>query len=143
MLVGLDAVGITRSTGGGGAGLVADSDGESGGDEGRGLEQVDGRHIPEEDVTGLGVLELENVVADLGGGHLDGDTAAVGVGEPGVVEGLAGCEGLHFTGGLGHDPQVDGIGEVVDDGDTAAGGGGAGAGAGRGDSGAGRGAGEA
>ena len=90
MLVGLDAVGITRSTGGGGAGLVADSDAESGGDEGRGLEQVDGRHIPVEDVTGLGVLELENVVADLGGGHLDGDTAAVGVGEPGVVEGLAG-----------------------------------------------------
>lgn len=131
MLVGFNAVGITRSAGSGGAGLITDGDSESSSDESRGLDQVDGGQIPEEDVTGLGVLELQDVVADLGGGHLDGDTAAVGVGEPGVAEGLAGGDGLHLTGVLGDNPQVDGVLEVVDNGDTAAGGGGGG-GAGRG-----------
>lgn len=122
VLVGFNAVGITRGASGGGAGRVTDLNTESAGDERRGLEQVDRRQIPVENLAGLGVFELQNAVADFAGGHLDGDTTAVGVGQPTVaIEGLARGEGLHLTLSLGDNPQVDGLLEVVDDAETGTG----------------------
>lgn len=127
VLVRLDAVGIASSTGGISARAVANGDTESGGDERGGLEEVDGRQIPVQDIAGLGVLELEDAVTQLTGGNLDGDTTAVGVGQPGVaVEALAGSEGLHLTLGLGNNPQVDGLVHVVADVEARAGGAGGG-----------------
>lgn len=144
MLVRLDAVGVTSGTGGISAGAVADGHSKSGGDEGGGLEEVDGRQIPVEDITGLSVLELEDAVTQLTGGNLDGDTTAVGVGQPGVaVEALAGGEGLHLTLGLGDNPKVNGLVHVVQDVEArASGAGGAGDGAGADSAGAGGGAGD-
>jgi len=63
----------------------------------------------------LGVLELENAISVLGGGHLDGDTTTVGVGGPVLVEGVSDAEGLH-AGLLVRDrPEVNIFTQVVHD----------------------------
>ena len=82
---------------------------------------VDAGHVPEDGVAGLGVLELEDIVLVLVEGQLDRDTAAVGVGAPGLgVDAAAALDGLHGTDVAGHGPGVDVLGEVVGDLDTAA-----------------------
>lgn len=75
---------------------------------------VDAGQIPEDGVGGLGVLELEHVGLVRGGGQLDGDTTAVGVGAPALGEGATvGGEGLHGTDVAGDGPGIDVLIEVV------------------------------
>lgn len=116
MLVSSLAVGITGITRSRGTAGVAGSSGEASLDEVRGRVHVDGRQVPEELLAVLGVLELQNGVAGLGGGELDGDATAVGVGAPflGVLA-AAGGHGLHVAGLGGGAPEVDVLVEVVDD----------------------------
>lgn len=84
---------------------------------------VDAGEVPEDGVTGLGVLELQDVLLGRAGGQLDGDAAAVGVGAPGLGEGAAaGGQGLHGPDVVGDGPGVDDLIEVVGDQDGAAGG---------------------
>lgn len=121
-LVRLGAVDVARGAGGGGAAGIIDGDAEAGGDERRLRGEIDGGEIPEEGLTGLGVLELEDGAEVSGGGHLDGDAAAVGVGAPGLSVGGAGGDGLHLAAGVGDGPEIDVLAHVVDDLDAAAGG---------------------
>lgn len=82
---------------------------------------VDARHVPEDGVTGLGVLELENVVLLGVEGQLDGDATTVGVGAPCLgVGATAASDSLHGADVAGNGPGVDVLGEVVGDLDTAA-----------------------
>lgn len=82
---------------------------------------VDARHVPEDGVTGLGVLELENVVLLGVEGQLDGDATTVGVGAPCLgVGATAASDSLHGADVSSNGPGVDVLGEVVGDLDTAA-----------------------
>jgi len=83
---------------------------------------VDTREIPEDGVTGFGVLELEDVVLLRVRSQLDGDTTAVGVGLPllGVLATVGG-DGQHGTNLVGDRPGVDVLIEVVGDLDAAGG----------------------
>jgi len=82
---------------------------------------VDARHVPEDGVARLGVLELQDVVLVGLGGQLDGDTAAIAVLAPRfLVRAAARRKGLHVTSAIGDRPRVDGAFEVVVDGDAAA-----------------------
>lgn len=82
--------------------------------------QVDARHVPEDGVAGLGVLELQDVVLAGLGGQLDGDAAAVAVFAPRFLVGAAARrKGLHVTSATGDRPRVDGAFEVVVDGHAA------------------------
>lgn len=120
MLVRISTVGVTRLAGGRRAARVTGGDRETRGDEGRVGIEVDGGKIPVKGLTLLGVLELENAVLISGGGHLDGDTAAVRVDLPVLAVGAAtGAEGLHVTGAGRSAPDVDIGVQVVDDLDTA------------------------
>lgn len=84
---------------------------------------VDARQIPEDSVGGLGVLELQDIFLVGVGGQLDRDTAAVGVGLPGLAVGTAvGSQGLHGTDGVGDGPGVNVLAQVVGDQDRATGG---------------------
>jgi len=86
---------------------------------------VNAGQIPEDGVGGtLGVLELEHIVLVGIGGQLDGDTATVGVGPPGLgVGATVSGQGLHGADGVGHRPGVHILVQVVGDQDGAAGGG--------------------
>lgn len=87
---------------------------------------VDARHVPVDGVTALGVLELQDVVLVRLGGQLDGNTAAVAVGLPGLgVGATVRREGLHFSSSIGDGPRVDVEPHVVDNFDAAVAGGGA------------------
>jgi hypothetical protein len=122
LLVSLRAVCVASSTGSGSAARVTGGSSEPRLDEiGAGVE-IDRRHIPEQSISVLSVLELKNAGLILGGGHLDGDTAAVGVGIPVfAVVTTSGGESLHVaTFGRGA-PEVDVGVHVVDDLNTAAG----------------------
>ena len=82
---------------------------------------VNARHVPEDGVTALGVLELEHVGLVGLGGQLDGDTTAVAVGLPWLRVGTAARrEGLHVSSSIGDRPRVDVVFQVVDDFNTAA-----------------------
>lgn len=82
---------------------------------------VNARHVPEDGVTALGVLELEHVGLVGMGGNLDGDTTAVAVALPWLRVGTAARrEGLHVSGSIGDRPRVDFVFQVVDDFNTAA-----------------------
>jgi len=136
VLVRISTVGVTSRAGSGRAARVTGGDRETRGNEGRIRVEVDGGKIPVKGLTLLGVLELEDTVLVGGGGHLDGDTAAVGVDLPVLAVGAAtGAEGLHVTGARRSAPDVDIGAQVVDDLDAAGArrsGAGAGAGASRG-----------
>jgi len=81
---------------------------------------VDAGEIPEDSVGGLGVLELQDISLVGVGGQLDGDTAAVGVGLPGLAVGTTvGSQDLHGTDDVGDGPGVDVVGQVVGDQDGA------------------------
>lgn len=103
--------------------LISGLDGETKvGELGAGA-HVDTGEIPEDSVTGFGVLELEDVVLLRVGGQLDGDTTAVGVGLPllGVLA-TVGRDDLHGANLISDGPGVDVLVEVVGDLDAAAGG---------------------
>lgn len=81
---------------------------------------VDAGEIPEDGVGGLGVLELQDISLVGVGGQFDGDTAAVGVGLPGLAVGTTvGGQDLHGTDDVGDGPGVDVVGQVVGDQDGA------------------------
>jgi len=122
LLVSLRAVSVTSGTGSGSAARVTRCSSEARLDEvGAGVE-INGRHVPEQSIAVLGVLELENTGLVLRGRHLDGDTATVGVGVPGfAVVTTAGGESLHAAAFGRGAPQVDVGAHVVDNLDTAAG----------------------
>lgn len=134
MLVRISTVDVTSLAGSRRAARVTGGDRETSGNEVRVRVEVDGGKIPVKGLTLLGVLELEDAVLAGGGGHLDGDTAAVGVDLPVLAVGAAtGAEGLHVTGAGRSAPDVDIGVQVVDDLDAAgARRSGAGAGASRG-----------
>jgi len=82
---------------------------------------VDAGEIPEDGVTGLGVLELENIGLVGVGGQLDGDTTTIGVGLPGLLVGTtASLDGQHGTNVLRDGPGVDITVQGVGDLNTAA-----------------------
>lgn len=82
---------------------------------------VNARHVPEDGVTALGVLELKHIGLVGLGGQLNGDTTAVAVGLEWLRVGTAARrEGLHVTGSIGDRPRVDVVFQVVDDFNTAA-----------------------
>lgn len=82
---------------------------------------VNARHVPEDGVTGLGVLELEDIVLLGVKGQFDGDATAVGVGAPCLgVDATTASDGLHGANVAGNGPGVDILCEVVGDRDTAA-----------------------
>lgn len=121
LLVGLVAVGVAGLAGRRLAARVVGFDGEAGLDEGRLGVHVDGGEIVEDLVTIAGVLELKDAVLAAGGGHLDGDTAAVVVGlELLLVGATAAGDVLLITGAVVGRPQVDVLVHVVDDLDAAA-----------------------
>lgn len=80
---------------------------------------VDERKIPEDSVALQGVLVLEDIDLLRLHGHLDGYTAAVGVGAPALSVAGTGLEGLHRAGILADGPVVDGVLHVVVDVDAA------------------------
>jgi hypothetical protein len=89
---------------------------------------VDARKIPVDGGLDQGVLVLQDVRLVLGGGHLDGDTATVGVEAPILrVTFSARGQSDHIAVGRVTDrPKVDGLVHVIDDADaTASAGGGA------------------
>lgn len=82
---------------------------------------VDAGKVPEDGVTGLGVLELENIGLVGVGGQLDGDTTAIGVGLPGLLVGTTTrLDSLHGTDILSDGPGVDVTVQGVGDLDAAA-----------------------
>jgi len=120
VLVRISTVDVTRLAGSGRAARVTRGDRETRGNEGRIRVEVDGGKIPVKGLTLLGVLELEDTVLVGGGGHLDGDTTAVGVDLPVLaVDAATGAEGLHVTGARRSAPDVDIGVQVVDDLDAA------------------------
>jgi hypothetical protein len=82
---------------------------------------VDARQVPEDGVTGSGVLELEDIVLLWVEGQFDGNTTAVGVGAPVLrVNTAAAVDGLHGADVASNGPGVYRLVEVVGDLDTAA-----------------------
>lgn len=121
LLVGLLAVGVASRAGHGGAVAATrgGNDAEAVFDEVGVGAQVDGGHVPEDGVAGLGVLELQDVGLGLGGGELDGNATAVVVGLPAAGVGSAARrKGLHVTDSIRNRPRVDVGSNVVDNGDT-------------------------
>jgi len=116
VLVGGGAVGVAGLAGSSGAARVAGNSRETVLDEFRGSVHINRRHVPEQVGVVQGVLELKNTVLALGGGHLDGNTTAVGVDLPLLAVGAAsGSEGLHFTRVLGSGPNVNVGAQVIHD----------------------------
>jgi len=119
VLVRSSAVGVTSLAGSRRAAGVTGSNGETLGDEVRVAIQIDGGKIPVKGLAILGVLELEDTVLVGGGGHLDRDTATIGVDLPVLAVGAAtGVEGLHGTGVERGAPQINVGIQVVHDLDT-------------------------
>lgn len=113
--------GLANSRGASG-GLIGRHDGEAlvGELVAAGL-HVNARHIPEDGIASLGVLELEDTDLLWLEGQLDRDATAVGVGAPCLgVGATVARDGLHGTDVAGHGPGVDVLGQVVGDRDTAA-----------------------
>lgn len=101
---------------GAGRGRVGGQDGETVLGELRVGAHVDAREIPEDGVGGLGVLELQDISLVGVGGQLDRDTAAVGVGPPGLAVGTTvGRQDLHGADLVGDRPGVDVVAQVVGD----------------------------
>lgn len=75
---------------------------------------VDARQIPEDGVSALGVLELEDIGLAGVGGQLDGDTTAVRVGLPVLTVGTTiGGQGLHGANVRRNGPGVHVLVQVV------------------------------
>lgn len=116
VLVGLGAVGVAGLTGSLGAARVAGDSGETVLDEFRRSIHIDGGKIPVELVRVQSVLELENTVTGLSGGHLDRDATAVGVGLPLLAVGTTSRgDSVHVRGLIGGGPEVDVGAQVVHD----------------------------
>ena len=116
VLVSLGAVGVARLTSSSITAGVAGDSRKTVLDEFRRSVHVDGRKVPEELVRVQSVLELEDAVTFLRGGHLDGDTTTVGVGLPLLaVSAATGGESLHITGLSGGGPEIDVGAQVVHD----------------------------
>ena len=89
------------------------------GEGGSGTVHVNARHVPEDSLSGLGVLELQDIGLVLVGGQLDRDTAAVGVGlEVLGVRAASRAEGVHVANTVRNGPRVDVGVHVVDNGDA-------------------------
>lgn len=122
--VGRSAVGITSLADGLGARVGS----IRGGDDGEAVlgelgasAHVDAREVPEDSISSLGVLELQDVGLVGVGSELNGDTAAVRVGLPLLRVGTTiGREDLHGANVLGNGPSVDILVQGVGDQNTAA-----------------------
>lgn len=123
VLVRLGAVGVTRLAGDTLAAAAIRLGREAALDEGRVLVEVDAGEVPEDLVSLAGVLELEDGLLGAAGGHLDGDTAAVGGGLHRLGCAVtAGAEALRSAGARcgGGVLDLNLLRKVVDDGDAAA-----------------------
>jgi hypothetical protein len=122
LLVSLLAVCVASGAAHGGAARITGLHGEARLDKVRSGVEINGGHIPVDSAAVLGVLELEDAALALSGGHLDGDTATVGVGVPLLaVVAASRADGLHGAGAGVGAPQVHVGVHVVDDLDAAAG----------------------
>jgi hypothetical protein len=120
--VSLSASSIAGTTADGGTVSISGrgSDGETVLGESGVRTEVDAAHVPEDGVTGLGVLELEDIGLVRLSGQLDGDATAVVVGLPGfLVVATARRKGMHVTDSIRNRPRVDGVAQVVDEADAA------------------------
>ena len=101
--------------------LIGWLDSESGGGKHTTRAQINTGQIPVDSVTGLGVLELEDVLLPGVEGELNRDATAVRVGAPILrVDATAAAEDQHRADVVGHGPGIDVLLEVIDDRDTTA-----------------------